>query len=97
MFFLPYSPRWLCDRGRNEEALATLARLHAGGNKEDPYVVQEYNEIVAYVKYERENAVRSYADLFSKDNRRRVILAVGIQSMQVNIICHMLHQRRSPC
>jgi hypothetical protein len=39
MFFLPYSPRWLVDRGRNEEALATLARLHAGGNKEDPYVV----------------------------------------------------------
>ncbi|KAG2184678.1 hypothetical protein INT43_000591 [Umbelopsis isabellina] len=82
MFFLPYSPRWLCDRGRNEEALTTLARLHAQGNEQDPYVIQEYNEIVAYVKFERENAVRSYADLFSKDNRRRVILAVGIQSMQ---------------
>ncbi|KAI8582213.1 hypothetical protein K450DRAFT_171107 [Umbelopsis ramanniana AG] len=82
MFFLPYSPRWLCDKNRNEEALQTLARLHAEGDVEDPYVVQEYNEIVAYVKFERENAVRTYRDLFSKQNRRRVMLAVGIQSMQ---------------
>ncbi|KAI9279697.1 general substrate transporter [Umbelopsis sp. AD052] len=82
MFVLPYSPRWLVDKNRNEEALHTLARLHAEGNTEDPYVVQEYNEIVAYVKFERENAVRTYRDLFSKQNRRRVMLAVGIQSMQ---------------
>lgn len=83
MFFLPYSPRWLCDKSRNEEALQTLARLHADGNVEDPYVLQEYNEIVEYVKFEREHAVRTYRDLFSKQNRRRVMLAVGIQSMQV--------------
>jgi ABC-type multidrug transport system ATPase subunit len=86
MFVLPYSPRWLVDKNRNEEALQTLARLHAEGDQEDPYVVQEYNEIVEFVKFERENAVRTYRDLFSKQNRRRVMLAVGIQSMQVSLI-----------
>ncbi|KAH8554596.1 general substrate transporter [Umbelopsis sp. PMI_123] len=82
MFFLPYSPRWLVDKNRNDEALQTLARLHADGDTQDAYVLQEYNEIVEYVKFERENAVRTYRDLFTKQNRKRVLLAVGIQSMQ---------------
>lgn len=37
--------RWLMIKGRQEEALHTLARLHARGNVNDPVVVGEFHAI----------------------------------------------------
>jgi hypothetical protein len=34
----PESPRWLAMKGRHDDALKTLARLHAHGNTEDIFV-----------------------------------------------------------
>ncbi|KAK8164582.1 sugar transporter [Phyllosticta citrichinensis] len=66
IFFLPYSPRWLVNRGesgslppcRNEEALETLCRLRRVG-PEDPRVAAELMEIKVAATFDRENlAVR---------------------------------------
>ncbi|KAI9322419.1 general substrate transporter [Dichotomocladium elegans] len=82
-FFLPYSPRWLASRGRHEECLQTLAKLHAGGDTNDPYVRQEYTEIMDQVKFDSEKGAKSYLEIFrDASTRRRVILAMGIQCMQ---------------
>ncbi|KAI7858087.1 sugar transporter, partial [Circinella umbellata] len=82
-FFLPYSPRWLCSRGRYDEALTTLAKLYGGGDSNDPYVRQEYDEIMEQIRFEDEKAVKTYAELFrNKSIRKRVILGMGIQTMQ---------------
>ena len=43
--FLPRSPRWLAKKDRWDEALEVLAALHAKGNKLDPKVVAEVQEI----------------------------------------------------
>lgn len=35
MFILPFSPRWLVDQGRHDEALAVVQKLHGDAeNKE---------------------------------------------------------------
>jgi len=43
--FMPRSPRWLASKDRWDEALEVLALLHANGNKLDPKVVTELQEI----------------------------------------------------
>ncbi|CAO3683172.1 unnamed protein product [Rhizopus stolonifer] len=80
--FLPYSPRWLINKGRNEEALGVLARLHSGGDKTAPHVIAEYQEIIAQVEHERAVSVSSYLELFKGTVLRRLILGVLIQVFQ---------------
>lgn len=48
--FLPYSPRWLAGRGRDEEALTTLCKLR-GVDPDDPRVLREWIEIRSEVAY----------------------------------------------
>lgn len=49
-----YSPRWLAEKGRMDEALATLARLHAHGNVEDTFVRSQMEDIKAEIHKARD-------------------------------------------
>lgn len=53
MFFLPFSPRWLMSKGRDDEAQKVIAYLRRR-DLEDPFVVNEFLEIKAEVTIERE-------------------------------------------
>lgn len=81
ILFFPESPRWLMDRDRHEQALATLAKLHANGNREDTWVLAEYDQIKSAIQDERENGASSFLELF-KDRScfRRLLLAAAIQA-----------------
>jgi sugar porter (SP) family MFS transporter len=80
IWFCPESPRWLVSKGRNEQALRTLAYYHADGNDQDPLVKYEYEEIVAAIDLDR--AVASsigWKTLFAtKGNRRRMRIIIAI-------------------
>ena len=53
MFFLPFSPRWLMMKHRDDDAIASLSRLRRL-SPEDPLLKAEYLEIKAAVMFDEE-------------------------------------------
>ena len=83
MLYLPESPRWLVEKGKNEDALQVLARVHANGDQDDEYVQAEYQEIREKFEWEQNVKKPSYfALLFSKKYARRTYIGIGAQFWQ---------------
>ncbi|KAI9041563.1 sugar porter family MFS transporter [Aspergillus affinis] len=81
IMFFPESPRWLIDHGHHEKGLQTLAKLHAHGDVNDPWVRAEYNQIQEAVTFEHENEAKSYLELFtSRSSFRRLFLCCALQA-----------------
>lgn len=76
---LPESPRWLMIKGREDEALHVLAKLHARGDTNDPLVLGEFHDMKDKVLTEA--AVKSgWGQIFgNKENMRKVMLGVILQ------------------
>ncbi|KAH9836374.1 general substrate transporter [Rhodofomes roseus] len=80
ILLLPESPRFLAMKGRNDEALLVLGRLHAHGDITDPFVVSEHKEILEQVRVEREETRDVWRQLFGNpSNFRRLVLGIAIQ------------------
>ncbi|OSC96750.1 general substrate transporter [Trametes coccinea BRFM310] len=80
IWFIPESPRWLCSKGREEQAIRVLAYYHANGNRNDPLVEYEFEEIRAAIKFDREVASNVGWSSFVKTpgNRRRLRIMIAI-------------------
>lgn len=76
IWFIPESPRWLCSKERDQEALNMLAKYHADGNVNDPTVQFEFAEIKETIRLEFVAKKSSqYLDFFrTKGNRYRLLL-----------------------
>ncbi|KAJ3575377.1 hypothetical protein NP233_g1138 [Leucocoprinus birnbaumii] len=80
IWFVPESPRWLVSKGREEQALKTLAYYHANGNTEDPLVEFEFEEIKAAIAFDRDVAsnVGWMALVKTPGNRRRMRIIIAL-------------------
>ncbi|CCO26567.1 High-affinity glucose transporter [Rhizoctonia solani AG-1 IB] len=79
MFFLPFSPRWLVEKGRNEEALKVIQRLH-GNEQNAEFIKLEFAEMLEQIKYEKANMSSKFSDLWAtKPMLRRTLTGVAVQ------------------
>ncbi|KAJ7611880.1 general substrate transporter [Mycena polygramma] len=80
ILLLPESPRWLAEKGRMDEAQVTLARLHANGHMEDPFVLSQMRDIEADIHKAKDIGQASWGELFTvRSNFRRLALGYILQ------------------
>ncbi|KAJ7921428.1 general substrate transporter [Mycena leptocephala] len=80
ILLLPESPRWLAEKGRMGEAQATLARLHANGNIDDPFVLAQVKDMEADISKSKDIGEASWSELFTvSSNFRRLALGYILQ------------------
>ncbi|CAE6424644.1 unnamed protein product [Rhizoctonia solani] len=88
MFFLPFSPRWLVEKGRNEEALKVIQDLH-GNEQNAEFIKLEFAEMLEQIKYEKANMSSKLSDLWASKPMLRgntILLITGINNALGQIV-----------
>ncbi|KAM0789147.1 hypothetical protein ACM66B_003200 [Microbotryomycetes sp. NB124-2] len=83
-FIVCESPRWLVNKGRNEEALSVVAKLR-GLDISSAEARAAYQDIADAVAYEKSVMVTGWGQMFAKDEihtRRRLLIACSVQFFQ---------------
>lgn len=76
---MPESPRYLVSKDKHDQATRTLAMLH-GKPQDDPAVMQEHQDILDAVTYERTLGQPTWFEMFTT-YRRRSFIAIAVQAL----------------
>nr|QMS54611.1 hexose transporter [Gongronella sp. w5] len=74
---LPYSPRWLIDRGRHDEARTVIASL-LRRDKDSAEVNEQFDAIFNEIQVERAFGARTYIECFRGTNFKRTMYALFV-------------------
>ncbi|WOO86159.1 Lactose permease [Vanrija pseudolonga] len=80
IWFVPESPRWLVDHGKEDRARDVIAKYHCDNNYDDPLLDFEMNEIKERIREDRENKSSSgWKAMFTdKGNLRRLRIIIAL-------------------
>jgi hypothetical protein len=79
-YWLPFSPRWLLERERDEEAFEIVKRLHSSSGQDDVELRMEFDRMREQIRYDNAVNVRSVRELVTKKSyRKRLALAITVQ------------------
>ncbi|KAL3476309.1 general substrate transporter [Aspergillus californicus] len=73
-------PRWLCAKGRDEEAFKVLVKYHGNGDHNDPFCEWQFHEIQNTISLEKENSGNSWALLVKAPRNRKRLLLIALVS-----------------
>ncbi|KAL4964608.1 uncharacterized protein BDV14DRAFT_209220 [Aspergillus stella-maris] len=80
VWLLPESPRWLCAKGKIEDAFDTLVKYHGNGDMSDKFCEWEFHEIQNTIRLEKENSGNSWLLLVKTPGNRKRLLLVALVS-----------------
>ncbi|KAL4799951.1 general substrate transporter [Aspergillus venezuelensis] len=80
VWLLPESPRWLCAKGKTEDAFDTLVKYHGNGDRSDKFCDWEFYEIQNTIRLERENSGNSWLLLVKTPGNRKRLLLIALVS-----------------
>ena len=78
---LPRSPRWLAKVGRDELAIEILAKIQANGDRNDPLVIAEWEEITTTLRAERESS-KGWRKFIKNGMWKRTFCGASVQAWQ---------------
>ncbi|KAI8352808.1 general substrate transporter [Choanephora cucurbitarum] len=81
MPFLPESLRWLAVKDRNDDVKSELSKLR-DLPPDHPEVLEEYEEILAAARFDKESKSGSFKDLFERSNLHRLLIGICLQIFQ---------------
>ncbi|KAJ5539051.1 High-affinity glucose transporter [Penicillium frequentans] len=82
LLFFPESPRWLAGKERWEETLDTLALLHGNGDRTNPAVQLEFEEVQEAARIAHQAKDVSFLALFGPKIWKRTLCGVSVQVWQ---------------
>ncbi|WVZ57041.1 hypothetical protein U9M48_007483 [Paspalum notatum var. saurae] len=78
LFFIPESPRWLANKGRDKEFHSSLRKFRG----EDSDISEEATEIKDYIESIRQLSKATIQDLFQRKNIYAVTVGIGLMIFQ---------------